>query len=94
MNITNQGKWAEYKQANESQYGKDVMRLAEGWADAVEAKMAEGATLEDIAEEARRSVGIPGMSGEQVEYTVAALADCWEHGLQLQTWFEAFSAGQ
>lgn len=86
MNISDQNAWQRWVDNNQDPYGSGVIRFAERWADLMEAKMAEGATLEDIAEATSHEAETEGITGFMYGAAVSVLATSWEHGDQLRRW--------
>lgn len=78
--------WNEWVEVNQEPYGRAVFEYAERWADMMEAKMAEGAKLEDIAKECSREADTEGITRFMYGCAVSILAICWEHGEKLRRW--------
>ncbi len=49
MKLANEAGWQAAREANTDPYGKAVLDFAERWADAMEARMTAGETLEAVA---------------------------------------------
>lgn len=89
MKIKNQELWNKGRENNTDPYGKCVIDYAEAWADAMEAEMASGARLEDIADRTSHEVDHRpefGITGFMYGAAVATLAATWEHGEALRIW--------
>lgn len=89
MQIKDQTRWNEYKEANQDPYGGCVIRFAEAWADAIEEAMAKGETLEAVAERLCREVDRRpgfGITGAMYGMAIVVLSQCWEHGEALRRW--------
>lgn len=86
MQIANQENWNLYKTNNAEGYGKAILDYAERWADLIEAKIAEGAKLEDVAEETSREADTEGITGFMYGAAVKTLFDVWAHGDRLRRW--------
>lgn len=67
-------------------YSLGVVTYFERWANLMEAKIAEGSKLEDIAEETSHTADTEGITGFMYGCAVQALAYFWEHGEQLRRW--------
>lgn len=71
-------------------YGGCVYYYAEHWADAMEAAMEAGESLEDCAKrlsfEVSKEMGRYGITGFQYGAAVGILASVWEHGEELRRW--------
>lgn len=78
--------WSKTVEANTDGYGSGVIRFAERWADLMEQRMAEGATLTDIAKKASHDADTEGVTGFMYGCAVSILAKVWEHGEDLRRW--------
>jgi hypothetical protein len=82
--------WTESSTVMGQLYGATVIVYVEKWADKMEARLAEGARLEDIADEtsheANRELGKWGITGFQYGAAVSILSEVWEHGEELRRW--------
>ncbi len=86
MEVKNKALWDECVKNNQDPYGGAAIRFTERWADLMEAKMAEGKALEDIAKEASDEADTEGITGFMYGCAVSTLAAVWEHGEQLRRW--------
>lgn len=86
FSIKNQDAWDKIVAENDTDLSRGIVYFAARWANLIEAKMAEGAKLEDIADEASREADVYGMSGYAYGLAVAVLSDMWEHGDQFRRW--------
>lgn len=77
---------------NNDPYGACAVRYAQEWAEAMEARIATGAKLEDIADptshEVDRRPGF-GITGFMYGWAVGFLAEGWVHGEELRVWHNA-----
>jgi len=73
-------------------YVAAIVRFANEWAEAMEAAMAEGKVLEDVAldlsHEVDKRPGF-GITGNMYGTAVYILARFWEHGERLRIWHNA-----
>lgn len=80
--------WEEGLAMNDDPYGGAVYIFAQEWAKMMEAKLAEGAKLEDIAKdtsyEASKAAG--DITGFMYGCGVGILSNVWEHGEELRCW--------
>lgn len=86
MKISDQAVWDEWVANNDDPYGSGVIRYAERWADAMEAAMAAGESLEDCAARTSHEADTEGITGFMYGASVQVLATSWEHGEQLRRW--------
>jgi hypothetical protein len=86
MNFTNKDDWDTAVKANTDGYGSCIMRYAERWANTMEARIADGALLADIAKDASQEAGTEGITGFMYGCAVSMLAAVWEHGEELRQW--------
>lgn len=86
IHISNEEAWKKWADNNRDEYGSAAMRFAERWADLMEARMTEGAKLEDIAAECSREADTEGITAFMYGAAVCVLASSWEHGEALRRW--------
>lgn len=87
FSVSDQNAWELWlKNNSDGGYGECIMRYAARWANLMEAKIAEGAKLEDIANETSHEADLEGITGFMYGAAVSVLASCWEHGDQLRRW--------
>jgi hypothetical protein len=67
-------------------YSACGFRYLNVWALLMEAKMAEGHALKDIAEATSREADTEGITGFMYACAVSTLAHFWEHGEELRKW--------
>lgn len=84
------GKEADYDRFVETNshdgYSYGVVKYMRWWADMMEAEMAKGKKLTDIAEKTSHDADKEGITGFMYGCAVHALADFWEHGEELRQW--------
>lgn len=78
--------YAEYKAKNTDPYGGRVVSYGEDWANLMEARMASGEQIADIAKATSREADTDGITGFMYGCAVQALAYFWEHGEVLRRW--------
>ena len=79
--------YATWKENNSKDfYSKGVVDYLERWAALMEAKLAEGETIQAVAEATSREADTEGISGFMYGMAVSALAHCWQHGEALRKW--------
>jgi len=78
--------WAKAVANNRDPYGGRVISYAADWAHLMEARMATGAKLEDIAESTSREADYDGITGFMYGAAVSVLSHAWEHGDTLRRW--------
>lgn len=78
--------YEQYKAKNTDPYGGRVVSYGEDWANMMEARMASGEKIADIAEPTSRDADTDGITGFMYGCAVQALAHFWEHGDELRRW--------
>jgi hypothetical protein len=78
--------WKKWVEHNRDPYGNGVIRYAARWANLMEKALAEGASLEDVAEKLSQKADTEGITGFMYGAAVSALATSWEHGEELRRW--------
>lgn len=86
MKLKDEAGWNEGRAHNQDGYGKAIFDYAEAWADLMEARLADGAKLEQIAEQTSHEADAEGITGFMHGAAVTVLAHCWEHGEELRRW--------
>lgn len=76
-----------YKTVNSTDaYSARVVSYAEDWANLMEARMAKGERIADIAKPTSSDADTDGITGYMYGAAVAGLARFWEHGEALRLW--------
>lgn len=78
--------WKKAREANPDGYGGAVMTYAERWARMMEARMARGERIADIADECSHLADEEGITGFMYGAAVSTLARVWIHGEALRLW--------
>ena len=86
MQMSDPEGWNLFAANNNDPYGSGVVRYAERWADAMEAEMAAGKALGDIADATSHSADTEGVTGFMYGCAVSVLAKVWKHGEELRRW--------
>lgn len=94
MEVSDEEAWADCKRKNDDSaggpmgpgYGARIISYAEEWARLMQAEMAAGKQLEDIADDTASEADYDGISGAMYGASVAALAQHWVHGERLRVW--------
>lgn len=86
MSLADPDGWARAQAANTDPYGGAVMTYAERWARMMEARMAQGERIADIAEECSHVADEEGITGFMYGAAVSTLAAVWKHGEALRLW--------
>ena len=86
MKLKDETGWNKAVAANNDPYGSCCIRYCEAWANLMEAYMADGATLEDIAKKASYEADHEGITGFMYGCAVGLLSHVWEHGEALRRW--------
>ena len=86
MTLRDADGWKKACDANRDGYGGAVMTYAERWARMMEARMAKGERIADIAEECSHLADEEGITGFMYGAAVSTLAAVWIHGEALRLW--------
>lgn len=78
--------WKKACEANTDPYGGAVMTYAERWARLMEARMAKGEKIADVAEDCSHLADEEGITGFMYGCAVSTLAAVWIHGEALRLW--------
>jgi hypothetical protein len=90
MEFSDAQKWAEHYRINEhASYGRGIFEFAERWARLMQARIASGERLEDIADDTSSTANIDDITGFMYGAAVMELSACWIHGEQLRVWHNA-----
>lgn len=90
MQFSNEDEWNQYVASNSGDpYSKCCVDFAREWAEAMETKLAGGATVADCAKaccsEVDRRPGF-GITGFMYGAAVLMLSRTWKHGEELRRW--------
>jgi hypothetical protein len=86
MKVSDDQAWDDFVRRNTDPYGAGVVRYAERWARLMQARMADGSKLEDIAKQASHDADNEGVTGFMYGCAVSMLSQTWEHGEELRRW--------
>lgn len=86
MAIRDKEAYQSWLDNNQDGYGNAIFRYAENWARIMQAKMENGATLDECADEASNIADVEGITGFMLGGAVSVLALCWEYGEELRQW--------
>lgn len=78
--------WKKIVEANTDPYGKASVDFARKWANLMEARLAIGDKLEDIAKPTSHEADTEGITGFMYGCAVSILSQVWEHGEELRQW--------
>ena len=81
-----EAKWNESVETNNDPYGSGVTRYAARWANYMDARIANGEQLSDIADDASREADKEGITGFMYGCAVSILSQVWKHGEELRRW--------
>jgi len=80
-------KWDEFVEINSKDgYSAGVVKYARRWAKYMQAKIAKGERLTDIADSTHFDADIEGITGFMYGGAVNALSQFWKHGEELRKW--------
>ena len=86
MEFADEQAWGEFTAKNADPYGVRVVRYAEEWARLMQARIANGGTIEDCAEGLSHLADDDGITGFMYGCAVSVLAKVWKHGEALRRW--------
>lgn len=79
-------RWDDCVKINGDPYGAATVAYAKAWAEMMEAQIADGASLADIAKKTSHDADTEGITGFMYGCAVSQLADMWIHGEELRRW--------
>lgn len=86
MEISNEAVWQDYQEKNQDGYGGGIIAYAECWARLMQLEIAEGKTLEEVADATSHEADLDGITGFMYGAAVHTLSQCWTHGDELRKW--------
>jgi len=86
MEVSDEETWRSFIEKNRDGYGGAVITYSERWAMLMQLEMANGKSLEEVAEATSREADLEGITGFMYGCAVSVLARCWKHGDQLRRW--------
>ncbi len=86
MEIINESAWKKWTEANSDGYGGRVIRYAEEWARLMQSRIANGESLESVADETSHLADDDGITGFMYGAAVSVLSETWKHGESLRRW--------
>lgn len=78
--------WEKGLAQNQDSYGNQIYRFAKSWADLMEARIANGKTVEQCAKDTSHEADTTGITGFMYGAAVSVLSAVWEHGEELRQW--------
>ena len=75
-----------WKAKNTTPYEVAIFVYAEKWANLMEAALAEGKSIVDVADKTSHQADEEGITGFMYGAAVSILSQCWEHGEELRKW--------
>lgn len=89
MEIFNPVLWEMSKENNQDSYGSGVLDFAERWARLMQAYIASGKSLEEVARKAGHEADVDGITSFQFGAATVTLIECWKHGKELKVLSDA-----
>jgi hypothetical protein len=86
MKLRNETLWKKGLKNNQDPYGAATYQYAVTWADLMEAHMAAGEELKDVAKSTSHEADIEGITGFMYGCAVQILAEVWQYGEELRRW--------
>ena len=84
--LTDPDGWAASVAANSDPYGAVAIRYAAVWASMMDAEIAKGAKVADIAKRTSHEADDEGITGFMYGCAVSLLSKVWTHGEELRRW--------
>lgn len=91
LDVIDQDAWDDWESKNTDAYGGRIFSYAKDWGRLMQAKMSQGESLEQCADEMSKTADHDGITGYMFAAACSVLAKCWKHGEQLN---ELRSAGK
>lgn len=90
IDLSDEDGWQRTLDANsEEPYGQAVMKFSEAWARLMQAGIADGKTIAEIAGDCNKEADAYGITGFQYGCAVSILSLTWQHGEELRRWHNA-----
>ena len=86
MDLSDESAWKKSKDDNRDGYGGAVISYSERWARLMQAELAKGNKLEDVADSTSSDADLEGITGFQYGVAVSTLSHVWKHGDELRRW--------
>ncbi len=86
MQFKNKEAWDKGLAVNSDPYGRGVYTFAERWANLMEAELANGKKVNEVAQKTSHDADTEGITGFMYGAAVAVLSECWQHGEELRRW--------
>ena len=77
---------AGWEKNKDSAYGARCFTYATEWADLMEAQLAAGKSVADVASDTSHAADTDGITGFMYGMAVSILSDTWVHGEALRRW--------
>jgi len=84
--VADKDAWKTWKAKNQDPYGGAVITYAQRWARLMQAEMANGKSLEEVAEATSFEADLEGITGFMYGAAVSVLSQVWVHGDRLRRW--------
>lgn len=86
MKIKDKEGWEKGLANNTDPYGRRCYTYAEDWANLMEARMAKGETIAQMAKSTSHEADTDGITGFMYGMAVKILSHVWDHGEALRLW--------
>ena len=86
IGLIDQPAWDQFVAKNKDGYGAGVVRYADNWARLMQARLANGESIADCADETSHLADGDGITGFMYGCAVSMLAKTWKHGEALRRW--------
>lgn len=89
LEISDAQTWTKGRENNKDGYGNAIYDYAETWGKLMQAEIATGKTIAEVANQTSIEADIEGITGFMYGAAVSMLAHCWKHGEELRIWHNA-----
>ena len=86
MEVSDEATWQTWKDKNQDSCGGGIIAYAERWARLMQAELAAGKKLENVAKTTSREADTDGITGFMYGAAVQTLATSWKYGEELRRW--------
>ncbi len=90
MEIKDVEAWQLWRNSNKDDYGGEVIRYAEAWADLMEERLELGNSIENMWEDTSHEADTNGITGFMFGAAISVLLQSWIHGEELYSFAKRY----